>query len=92
MLGFLPQIVQNIDLYGTVSRAYLWYPGCSCVSEEESANMLGWMILFALMILPGAAATVAGYPAAVSLKTTSVVFAALLLIALMTRMVRGRAR
>jgi hypothetical protein len=51
--------------------------------------MLGWMILFALMTLPGAAAAVAGYHTGASLKTTSVVFAALFMVALFTRMVRG---
>ncbi len=54
--------------------------------------MLGWMILFALMALPGIAAEVAGYPAATSLKTTSAVFALLLIISLLTRVVRDRAR
>lgn len=51
--------------------------------------MLGWMILFALMTLPGAAATIAGYHTAASLKTTTIVFAGLFLAALFTRMVRG---
>jgi hypothetical protein len=54
--------------------------------------MLGWMILFALMTLPGAAAAMAGYPATNSIRTTSVVFALLFLLALLTRVVRGRVR
>jgi hypothetical protein len=52
--------------------------------------MLGWMILFALMTLPGAAAAMAGYHATASLKTTSVVFALLFLVALLTRTLRGQ--
>ena len=51
--------------------------------------MLGWMILFALMTLPGATAAVTGYHAGASLKATSVVFAVLFMAALFTRMVRG---
>lgn len=51
--------------------------------------MLGWMILFALMTLPGAGAALAGYHPGASLITTSVVFAALFLAALFTRMVRS---
>lgn len=51
--------------------------------------MLGWMIVFALMTLPGAAAAVAGYHTGASLKTTTVVFAGLFIAALFTRMVRG---
>lgn len=54
--------------------------------------MLGWMILFILMSLPGMAAILAGYPASTSLKTASLIFVVLLLLALMTRMIRGRAR
>jgi hypothetical protein len=54
--------------------------------------MLGWIILFALMTLPGAAAAIAGYHPATSLKTTSVIFAALFLIGLLTQMVRRGTR
>jgi hypothetical protein len=54
--------------------------------------MLGWMILFALMAVPGATAAVAGFHGANSLKTASVIFAFLLLISLLTRVVRGNSR
>jgi hypothetical protein len=54
--------------------------------------MVGWMILFGLMTLPGAAAAIAKSPAATSLETTSVVFAFLFLAALLTRMIRGSVR
>jgi uncharacterized membrane protein YtjA (UPF0391 family) len=53
--------------------------------------MLGWMILFALMALPGAAAAMAGHPA-VALTTTTVLFAFLFLLTLLISLVRGRAR
>ncbi|HTC33184.1 MAG TPA: hypothetical protein VK724_07420 [Bryobacteraceae bacterium] len=56
---------------------------------EVDWTMLGWMILFALMTLPGAAATIAGYHTGASLKTTTIVFAGLFMAALFTRMVRG---
>ncbi|HTW67791.1 MAG TPA: hypothetical protein VME17_24415 [Bryobacteraceae bacterium] len=51
--------------------------------------MLGWMIVFALMTLPGAAAVVGGYHTTASLKSASAVFAGLFIAALFTRMVRG---
>ncbi len=54
--------------------------------------MLGWMILFALMTLPGAAAALAGFPETTSIRTTSIVFALLFMLALFTRVVRGWAR
>jgi len=52
--------------------------------------MLGWMILFALMTLPGAAAAMSGYPTPVSLKMTSVVFAILFLASLLAQMIREK--
>ena len=54
--------------------------------------MLGWMILFALLTLPGAAAAIAGYPVAMSVKTSSLLFALLFLFALSTQAIRGRSR
>ena len=54
--------------------------------------MLGWMILFALMTLPGAIAAASGYSVGASLKTTTVVFALLFLVALLAHAVRSRAR
>jgi hypothetical protein len=52
--------------------------------------MLGWMILCALLTLPGMGVALAGYPVGTPLKTTSVFFAVLFMIFLLTRMVRGR--
>lgn len=54
--------------------------------------MLGWMILFAVMTLPGAAAALGGYPASPSIITTSVVFGILFVLALLTRVIRSWAR
>jgi uncharacterized membrane protein YtjA (UPF0391 family) len=54
--------------------------------------MLGWTILFGLMTLPGAAATMSGYPAAASVKTAAVVFAILFVMSLLTQFARSRAR
>ena len=54
--------------------------------------MLGWMILFILMSLPGMTAILTGYPAPTSLKTASLFFMVLLLFALTTRLIRGRVR
>jgi hypothetical protein len=54
--------------------------------------MVGWMILFALIAIPGVGAAIAGYHAALPLKTTSAIFSALLLICLITRLLRTRVR
>ena len=54
--------------------------------------MLGWMILFALMVLIGAAATLSGNPGDAAAKMASAVFAILFLLGLLTRAVRGRVR
>ncbi len=54
--------------------------------------MLGWMILFALMTVPGAVAAMTGYTVGASLKTTSVVFGLLFVVTLLARTVRSRAR
>lgn len=53
--------------------------------------MLGWMILFALMTLPGLATALTGAHAA-SLETSSLVFAMLLFFALLTFAIRDRVR
>jgi uncharacterized membrane protein YtjA (UPF0391 family) len=53
--------------------------------------MLGWMILFALMVMIGAALMLAGSPAEASARMASTVFAVLFLLGLLTRVARGRA-
>ena len=52
--------------------------------------MLGWLILFALMVLIGAVAMLAGTPAEASARLASSVFAILFLLGLLTRAARGR--
>jgi uncharacterized membrane protein YtjA (UPF0391 family) len=54
--------------------------------------MLGWMILFGLLALCGGLGAMTGHPAANSAKTASIVFAALLIVAVFTRIIRDRAR
>jgi hypothetical protein len=54
--------------------------------------MVGWMVLFGLMVIPGAAATITGHPATLPLKSTSVLFAALLVACLIARLLRTQAR
>jgi len=53
--------------------------------------MLGWMIVFALISAVGALGSVSGAPEA-SMKLTSVVFASLFFLGLLTYAIRGRAR
>lgn len=52
--------------------------------------MLGWMILFAVMVVFGAIMAFGDYPAAAPARMASIVFALLFLIGLLTRVVRGR--
>ena len=54
--------------------------------------MLGWMIVFALVaILGGISAALGGNPA-ISMKLTSLLFASLFFLGLLTYAFRGRAR
>jgi hypothetical protein len=53
--------------------------------------MLGWMILFALMVILGAILMIIGSPAAASVRMASSIFAILFLLGLLTRAARGRA-
>ena len=53
--------------------------------------MLGWMIVFALISAVGALASMTGVPAA-SMKITSLLFASLFFLGLLTYAIRGRAR
>jgi hypothetical protein len=58
---------------------------------QGDAKTLGWTILFALISLSGVVVTLAGQPCPFCLKTASFIFAALFLVSLLTRAVRGRA-
>jgi hypothetical protein len=53
--------------------------------------MLGWMIVFALFSVVGALASMTDASAA-SMKITSLLFASLFLLGLLTYAIRGRAR
>ena len=53
--------------------------------------MLGWLIMFALMVVLGAIFMLIGHPAEASARVASSVFAFLFLIGLLTRAARGRA-
>jgi hypothetical protein len=53
--------------------------------------MLGWMILFAVMVILGTILILAGDPAEVSAGMVSSIFGLLFLLGLLTRAVRGRA-
>lgn len=56
-------------------------------------GMLGWMMIFAFLAVPGAIMTVAVDPATAStaLKLATILFGALFLLCILTRVVRGRA-
>lgn len=53
--------------------------------------MLGWMIVFAFMVVLGAVLMLVGNAAAASVRMASGVFALLFLVGLLTRAARGRA-
>jgi hypothetical protein len=53
--------------------------------------MLGWMIVFALISAVGALASLTDAPAT-SMKITSLLFASLFFLGLLTYAIRGRAR
>jgi len=53
--------------------------------------MLGWLILFALMVVLGCVEAMTGNAVATSMRVTTIVFALLFLVGLLTRAVRGRA-
>lgn len=52
--------------------------------------MLGWMILFALLVVPGLVAAISGDSALTSTRFASILFACLFLVGLLTRAARGR--
>lgn len=54
--------------------------------------MLGWMILFALMVFIGVVAILFGHSTEAAAKMASSVFAFLFLLGLLTRAARGRVR
>jgi hypothetical protein len=52
--------------------------------------MLGWMILFALLVVPGLVASISGNSVQTSMQFASILFACLFLVGLLTRGARGR--
>jgi uncharacterized membrane protein YtjA (UPF0391 family) len=54
-------------------------------------EMLGWMIVFAIIAVPGGIISLLGNPAA-SVRIASFLFSSLFLLGLLTYAVRGRAR
>jgi hypothetical protein len=54
--------------------------------------MLGWMIVFALISLLGALSSVTGATPSISMKITSLLFASLFFLGLLTYAIRGRVR
>jgi hypothetical protein len=52
--------------------------------------MLGWMILFALLVVPGFIVSVSGNSVQTSIRFASILFACLFLVGLLTRAARGR--
>jgi hypothetical protein len=55
--------------------------------------MIGWMMTFAFLAVPGVIVTFAVDPAtaSISLKLASILFGALFFVCVLTRVVRGRA-
>ena len=54
--------------------------------------MLGWMIVFALVATMGTLSAMTGAGATASMKITSLLFASLFFLGLLTYAIRGRAR
>ena len=54
--------------------------------------MLGWMIVFGLISILGGLSTMTGAAQAISMKLTSLIFASLFFLGLLTYAIRGRAR
>jgi hypothetical protein len=54
--------------------------------------MLGWMIVFGLISVLGGLSAITGLTPATSMKMTSLLFASLFFLGLLTYAIRGRAR
>jgi hypothetical protein len=62
------------------------------IKTSKEKTMLGWMIVFALVSALGALFALNGATAIASMKITSLIFASLFLLGLLTYAIRGRAR
>jgi hypothetical protein len=60
--------------------------------KAKEKTMLGWMIVFGLIAVLGALSSATGGTAAISMKITSLLFASLFFLGLLTYAIRGRAR
>jgi hypothetical protein len=60
------------------------------VKKEQA--MLGWMIVFGLISVLGGISAITGANPAISMKLTSLLFASLFFLGLLTYAIRGRAR
>jgi len=58
----------------------------------KEKTMLGWMIVFALVSALGTLSAMTGTTLAASMKITSLLFASLFFVGLLTYAIRGRAR
>ena len=63
-----------------------------CVNVVKEKTMLGWMIVFGLISVLGGLSAMTGATAAISMKITSLLFASLFFLGLLTYAFRGRAR
>jgi hypothetical protein len=60
--------------------------------SKKEQTMLGWMIVFGLIAVLGGISAVTGVNPAISMKLTSLLFASLFFLGLLTYAIRGRAR
>jgi hypothetical protein len=58
----------------------------------KEQTMLGWMIVFGLISVLGGICAITGANPAISMKLTSLLFASLFFLGLLTYAIRGRAR
>ena len=58
----------------------------------KEQTMLGWMIVFGLISVLGALSSATGDTPSMSMKITSLLFASLFFLGLLTYAIRGRAR
>jgi hypothetical protein len=64
----------------------------TCGKSIKEKTMLGWMIVFGLISLVGALSSATGATPSISMKITSLLFASLFFLGLLTYAIRGRAR
>jgi hypothetical protein len=60
--------------------------------KAKEKTMLGWMIVFGIISVIGGLSAMTGATPAISMKITSLLFASLFFLGLLTYAIRGRAR